>query len=223
MLGTLGCTKLLQRHFTSCEACQRDVGMYSPRYHKALQNSIIGRWPDITIWLLEKHIDAEFDINELYDDRTLLYKASYFGQNEVVSFLLARGADPCKRSPMAYEYPIHAAIQLGREDVIRILLQHTSASDQFKLRRHGGYTPLHNAVESKQPFRTKIAVLRLLLQKAPKGVGILELKADGGTSVLDLVRRASQNAGKEHEEILDEIEDFQDEEQSRGTRNRATP
>ncbi|KAF2824543.1 hypothetical protein CC86DRAFT_371842 [Ophiobolus disseminans] len=113
---------------------------------------------------------------------------------------------------MGYEYPIHAAIQLGREDVIRILLQHNSRAEQFKLRRCGGCTPLHNAVDSRQSTRTKIAVLRLLLAKAPKGIGVLELRDDEGTSVLDLARKQGQSAGVEYEEVLDEIEDFQDDE-----------
>lgn len=213
LTATFGCTHVLQRHIGTCARCQEDIAFFSDRYCKALQNSIIGRWTETTMWLLEKHCVADFKVNDLYQDQTLLYKASYFGQVEVINFLLEKGADPRQRSPIGYEYPLHIAIELGNEAVVRVLLQHASCHEQFKLRRNGGNTPLHNAVKSRQPNRTKLAVLKLLLNKAPTGIGIMEVEDDKGDSVVALARRLSEDGGRPHEKILDEIEDFCDEDQ----------
>lgn len=213
LLATLGCTHVLQQHVEDCSRCREDIASFSDRYCKALQNSIIGRWTETTMWLLEKHCDADFKVNDLYQDQTLLYKASYFGQVEVMNFLLEKGADPCRRSPIGYEYPLHVAVELGNEAVVRVLLQHASCHDQFKLRRNGGNTPLHNAIKGRQPIRTKLAVLKLLLKKAPTGVGIMEIQDDKGDSVVALARRLSEDGGRPYERILDEVEDFYDEDQ----------
>ncbi|KAH7382544.1 hypothetical protein DE146DRAFT_231539 [Phaeosphaeria sp. MPI-PUGE-AT-0046c] len=213
LLATLGCTHVLRRHVEDCSRCKEDIASFADRYCKALQNSIIGRWTDTTMWLLEKHCDADFQVNQLYQDQTLLYKASYFGQLEVMSFLLDKGADPSQRSPIGYEYPLHVAIELGNEAVVRVLLQHTSCHDQFKLRRNGGNTPLHNAVKSRQATRTKLGVLKLLLKKAPTGVGIMDIQDDKGDSVVTLARRLSEDGGRPYEKMLDEIEDFYEEDQ----------
>jgi hypothetical protein len=210
--ATLGCTSLLQRHVSECKTCQDDINTYSDQYCKALQNAIIGCYTATTMWLLEKHCEAGIDVNELYGDMTLLYKASYFGPTEVVTFLLEKGADPCKRSLRGYEYPLHTAIELGSEDVVRILLQQKNVEIQFRLQRNGGHSPLHCAVKSRQPARRKLAVLRLLLKKAPRGVGILDLKNNAGVSVLELARQVGDGGGRGDEDVLDEIEDFYDEE-----------
>ncbi|KAJ4375920.1 hypothetical protein N0V83_001198 [Neocucurbitaria cava] len=222
LLATLGGNNLLQRHLTECEPCQQDCSTYSTRYRKALQNTIIGRFTDITMWLLEKHVDWDVDINALYEDKTLLYKACYFGQKEVVAFLLTQNADPLKRSLIGYEYPLHAAIELGQVDIVRLLLQHPSASAQFRLPRAAqkskGYTPLHTAIKSRQPVRQKLAVLRLLLKNAPKGAGTLGLEDEAGVSVLALARQVGKDGGPGAEEIEDEIEDFDEDERNRGRR-----
>jgi hypothetical protein len=74
----------------------------------------------------------------------------------------------------------------------------------------GSYTPLHNAIESRQPARRKLAMLILQVDKAPKDAGLLDLKDDVGTSVLKLARKLGEEG--EQEDILDEIEDFHDNE-----------
>jgi hypothetical protein len=48
-----------------------------------------------------------------YDDRTMLYKTAYFRPTEVVAFLFTKGTDPCKRTTMDYEYPLHTTTELG--------------------------------------------------------------------------------------------------------------
>jgi hypothetical protein len=110
---------------------------------------------------------------------------------------------------------LHVAIELASEDVVRSLLQHTSANDQFRHQRNGGLTPLHNAVKSHQPIRRKLAVLKVLLKMAPNGVGILDVQNKDGVSVLDLAKQMGEGGDRENEEFLDEIEDFYDQEQER--------
>jgi hypothetical protein len=213
LLATLGCANLLQLHLAKCKACQQERTLFSEPFQQALRNSIISQWTATTMVLLENSSGAQFDINMLYGNRTLLYKASYFDQKEVVSFLLTHGADPCKRSPTGYEYPLHAAIQCGRVGIVKQLLQ-DGDHGQFQLRRSAkravGYTPLHTAIMSPHDIVTKFEILMVLLDKAPKGVGILAMEDNEGMSVIKMAREQGKESGSWSQELDDEIEDFYD-------------
>jgi ribosomal protein S5 len=72
-----------------------------------------------------------------------------------------------------------SAIQCGRVRIVKQLLE-DGDNGQFKLRRSAkravGYTPLHTAIMSPHDIVTKFEVLMVLLDKAPKGVGILAME-----------------------------------------------
>jgi hypothetical protein len=212
LLASTGCTDLLQSHMSTCEACQESCSSYDDNYRKALQNALISRWTDTAMMLLESNSNGSIGINALYGRRTLLYRACYFKQTEVITFLLSRGADPTVHSPSGYEYPLHAAIALAQEGIMSILLQHGDVEEQFRLQRKSktckGCTALHMALRSQQPREAKLEVLRWLLKKAPRGVGILDLQDQEGISVLDLANQMEQDGDSDDQDLAEEVLDF---------------
>ena len=78
---------------------------------------------------------------------TPLHRAAELGSVPVVQLLLAKGAD-LKATNNARETCIHKAVGAGHTEVAKILLAGGGADVNRKNKR--GYTPLHEAVESKQ-------------------------------------------------------------------------
>jgi hypothetical protein len=210
LLATMGCTHLLERHCQKCrnckDACSPEATQLEP-WLKSLQNAIISGWPQTVKWLLEVHCKKEIDaLNLLYKGQTLLYKASYYGYTDVVNFLLDNGANPCIHSNKLYEYPLHAAIATGNNDMVRTILdsQHTNKDESFKIsRRSDGYTAMHMATASGQDRFVKFEVLKTLLKHAPKGVGLLDIPDQQGESPLSLARGLKEDGA---EEIIAELE-----------------
>jgi hypothetical protein len=212
LLATLGCTNLLQRHLEDCLSCKDTCTEYTGEpgpYRKALQNAIISGWTDTAKWLLQTHCDG--DINSLYNDTTLLYKACYFGHKEVVTFLLAHGANPLVRCFRRYEYALHVAIELGHEEIVRELLKssHTNLENLLKTRRkRDGSTALHTAIKSLQSASRKIPVLTTLLSYAPKGIGLLEVLDEQGHSPVALAQKVQEEGFEAADDIEDELDVF---------------
>lgn len=220
LLSTMGCTSLLRRHLETCVECDEACKSGDPRlYRAALLNSIIGRHPDTSSFLLEHR--SQRDINELFDNTTPLYDASYFASSgeardrvqrmDLVRFLISRGADPAVHSRLGYEYPVHAAIALGNRPLIEELLK-PSASRAEQLmrlqRKRKGWTALHFAVESRRAHRGRLAVLRTLLHHVPRGLGLLGLLDDDGNTPMAL---AEKMGGEEGEDFVEAFEDFEEE------------
>jgi hypothetical protein len=59
-----------------------------------------------------------------------------------------------------------------------IFCTYTSCHDRLLLHRDGRNTPLHHTIKGRQPIRRKLAMLKLLLEKAPTGVRIIEIEDD---------------------------------------------
>lgn len=233
LLATMGCTELLQRHLEGCKPCKK---MLDPivddkmpledsssltQYRAALQNAIMGSWTDTALFLLEQYPLG--DINTLFDQRTLLYHASYFAcetldlaesnkRMKCVSFLLSRGADPTVQSPFWWEYPLHVAIHNDNKNLMKSLFQNATpaqAEAMFKVRRRRkGWTALHFAVtHDRRAGRPQI--LENLLEFAPKNVGLLDMRDEDGKTPLDLAKQA----GADSKKLAEHLEDFKMEEE----------
>lgn len=155
--------------------------------------------------------------------KTLLYEACYFTDTEnnndgILDFLLTRGADPTISSPAGgYEYPLHAAIALGRVDHVEKLLSHAgrSRSGVYKLltlrpsqRLAKGDTALHFAARVKRNVTQKVQVLGALTKVAPLGKGLLMEKDGNGRDVLDVAQAAVTKGVYGAEKILEVLNDF---------------
>lgn len=212
LLATLGCTNLLQHHLKNCSACTDACAEYNNEpglYGKALHNAIISGWTTTAKWMLQTHCGG--DINALYNDSTLLYKACYFGHRDVAAFLLANGASATTQCFQYYEYALHCAIELGHEHIVKELLQsqHTVTHDLLKVCREAdGYTPFHTAVGSYQPRDRKLPVLMALIRYAPKGTGLLEIVDLQGDTPVTLARRLKEEGEHGADEIEEELEYF---------------
>ncbi|CEJ90691.1 hypothetical protein VHEMI06456 [[Torrubiella] hemipterigena] len=229
LLATMGCTELLQRHLAGCKPCKKMLNPVSKdqepsqqniksmeHYRAALQNAIMGSWTETALFLLEHYPLG--DINTLFDDRTLLYHASYFAcetddpaesasRMKCVSFLLARGADAAVQSPFWWEYPLHIAIRNDSKSLMKILLQGATpaqAEAMFKARRTiGGRTALHFAIAC-DDNSARLETLEALLEFAPRNVGLLDIRDDDGHTVMELAR----DAGEDAKQLLEHLEDF---------------
>jgi len=214
LFASTGCTELLKRHLVGCSVCQKACSPFDERYSDAVHNALIGRWTETAMFLLNlpNNISVGIDVRHK-DGMTLLYRAVFFGQTEIVHFLLAHNADPLAHCLTEdSEYALHLAIDLAAKDMVTILLQHGQTEEQFLLRRQScdcpGSTALHRALMSEQSTNDKLTTLTLLLEMAPTGIGVLELQDDKGVSVRAMAEQMVTDGCPDAEDLLELINDF---------------
>ncbi|KAH7320655.1 hypothetical protein B0I35DRAFT_510509 [Stachybotrys elegans] len=203
MLATMGCTDLLRVHMSKCRVCKKacSIDEGDPiQYKTAVKNALIGKWTEAASFLLDLNYNGNIDA--LVNGQTLLYGACYFRDVEVVKYLLSRGSDASISCDTAYEFPLHAAIALGFEDIIKLLLEADSekTGQLFKMPRYDdNWTALHFAVDSGRSAYERTRILKVLLKLAPRGVGLLDIEDVDGYTPLEL---ASQTGIGSIEEVL---------------------
>lgn len=222
LLATMGCTALLRSHIQNCVDCKSACASYNTKadhYGTALSNALIMRWTDTASYLIREH--CQDDINRRSDvGRTPLYTACYFKHEEIVEFLLARGADASLHSSSPYEYPLHAAIAKGYTKLIAMLLRTRDAKTEELLRlrkrypgnrsrKSQGWTALHFAVASEQFPAVKKKVLNTILEFAPRGVGLLDMKDNDGNTPLELAVLVGEENDEDVDDLLDMLEGFE--------------
>jgi ankyrin repeat protein len=207
MLATMGCTDLLRVHMNKCKVCKKacSIDEGDPiQYKTAIKNALIGKWTEAASFLLDLNYNTNIDA--LVNGQTLLYGACYFRDVEMVKYLLSRGSDASISCDTDYEFPLHVAIALGFDDIIKILLVPGSENTErlFKIPRYDdGWTALHFAVESGRSAYERTRILKVLLKLAPRGAGLLDIKDVDGHTPLDL---ASQSGVESIEEVLLDFE-----------------
>jgi uncharacterized protein len=122
---------------------------------------------------------ADPDLSELRsgDGFTALHLAAFFGQDDAVRLLLARGADPDARGTgWMTGTPLNAAASARHATVVALLLEAGADPDAAQ---RGGWTPLHSAAHNGDP-RT----VELLLAHGADPAAM----DDDGRSVADMAR-----------------------------------
>jgi uncharacterized protein len=109
--------------------------------------------------------------------------AAFYGREQAVAALLARGADPnaTARNPMKVR-ALHAAAASGSVSIARRLVE---AGADVDAPQEGGFTPLHEASSSGQ-----LELARLLLEHGAN----VEARADDGRTALDMAREKNRDA-----------------------------
>ncbi|KAF6803469.1 nacht and ankyrin domain protein [Colletotrichum sojae] len=194
LLATMGCTTLFQRHLDTCAVCRDACTKYDDKkdvFGSALSNSLIAKRTDTARLLLDVHCNG--DVNAPSPDgRTLLYQACYLNHEEIVEFLLKRGADATLPSSRLYEYLLHAAIAKGYTRIIELLLRHLDeeeVEDLLKLpRENSGWTAIHFVMACGRPVSDRKRILNTMLEFAPRGVKLLETRDDNGLTPAELAR-----------------------------------
>ena len=121
----------------------------------ARHNSKVQEWGQAAYWecatkghikLMEFMLNCGIQVNErvdvpenLHEKRTLLHRASYFGQFEVVKLIVNRGADINIRDAKN-NTALHLAAESGSVDIIKLLLDKGMS---VNLTNTHGFTPLH--------------------------------------------------------------------------------
>ena len=101
--------------------------------------------------------------------------ATHFGNEDVVRFLLAKGADVNIQSQNGYNvYPLHAAITSGFENIAKMLIE---AGAEVNVLQASRVSPLHIASQN-----GNIELIILLLEHG----ALVEIKNDMGKTASDL-------------------------------------
>ncbi len=109
------------------------------------------------------------------DGFTALGLASFFGNTNIVHFLLANGANPDLASKNDFHVsPIHSACAISNYDIVEILIK---SGANVNARQMQGVTPLHSAAHNGQ---TKIA--KLLIESGAD----INAKTDKGQTPLSM-------------------------------------
>ncbi|KAJ6787228.1 hypothetical protein PWT90_07012 [Aphanocladium album] len=196
-------------------------------YDTALASAIMGFHVDTILYLLSCY---RGDINARFRGQKMLYQTSYFAVStwnpeeareriKCVEMLLSRGADASTVSYSPYEYPLHVAIRMANQDLLRTLLQDASPERRLAMftatncADQGQRTAHHLAVADRCRARAKLVpVLEELLRWAPKNKGLLGLPDGSGKTPLELAREAEESSAK----LVDRLEGFQvDEEEAK--------
>ena len=120
---------------------------------------------------------------------TALGIASYFGHEEIVRYLLLKGADPNLPSNNGYRvYPLHSAISSNYEGVAKMLVE---AGAEVNVAQASLITPLHSAAQN-----GNIEMLILLLEQGAQ----VQMQTEHGETPADLARARGH---KEIAKILD--------------------
>ncbi|MGK6353253.1 ankyrin repeat domain-containing protein [Parapedobacter sp. DT-150] len=132
--------------------------------------------------MIEDHPDS---LDEVSDHGfTPLGMATHFGHEDIVRFLLAKGADPNIQSQNGYSvYPLHAAIGSGFDGIAKMLIEAGAEVNVFQASRT---SPLHVASQN-----GNIDLIILLLENG----ALVDIKNDMGKTAADLA------AEKGHAEI----------------------
>jgi ankyrin repeat protein len=127
--------------------------------------------------------DADLTQRRSGDGFTALHLAAFFGQDEAVRLLLARGADPDARGTgWMTGTPLNAAASSGHATVVALLLD--AGADPDAVQR-GGWTPLHSAAHNGD---ARTVELLLAHGADPSAVD------DDGRSVGDMARESGDPA-----------------------------
>jgi ankyrin repeat protein len=140
--------------------------------------------------LIEKKLEDDPNlIQEFSDDGfTPLGLASYFGNEDVVRFLLLKGAEPNISSQNGYNvYPIHSAVASNYDMIAKMLLE---AGADVNVVQMSGATPLHSAAHN-----GNIELLIVLLEAGAN----VEAKMEDGKTPAD---KASEKGFVEIAKIL---------------------
>ncbi len=144
-----------------------------------------GRLDIVTHELFNKpaYIDSYSD-----DGFTPLGLAAYFNHEEVVKYLLSKGADVNLPSKNGYHvFPLHAAVAADSYEITEYLLE---AGAEVNVRQQSGATPLHSAAQN-----GNIGILILLLEKGAD----INFRTETGKLAADL---AAEKGFKDIAEIL---------------------
>jgi len=136
--------------------------------------------------MIEDHPEM---LNEVSDHGfTPLGIAAHFGNEDIVRFLLASGADPNIQSQNGYNvYPLHSAISAGFDNIAKMLIE---AGAEVNVVQSSRTTPLHLASQ-----QGNIDLIILLLEHGAN----VEVKNDMGLTASDL---AAEKGHREIAEIL---------------------
>jgi ankyrin repeat protein len=109
------------------------------------------------------------------DGFTPLGLACYFGNIEVVKYLLGHGADANKASSNSFKVaPIHSATATSDYDITALLLAHGA---DVNARQQSGVTPLHSAAHNGQ-----LKIVKLLIEHG----GQAKAKTEDGKTPADM-------------------------------------
>jgi len=88
--------------------------------------------------------DVQIDAPDAYG-ATALYKAAKAGHDDIVEFLLSKGADVNARTALSRSTPLHQAAKAGYTEIARQLIEHDA---DVNARDHHQDTPLCRAAEA---------------------------------------------------------------------------
>src|SRR5690606_14503779 len=108
---------------------------------------------------------------------TALGIAAHFGHEDIVRYLLLKGADPNLPSHNGYRvFPLHAAVSANYDIVAKMLVE---AGAEVNVLQTSNVSPLHHAAQN-----GNIEMLILLLEKGAH----VQIKNDTGQTPSDLAR-----------------------------------
>lgn len=130
----------------------------------------------------ERSLDAASPLDQYAADGfTPLGLAAYFGQQELVAWMIEQGADVNKPARNAMQVaPLHSAVARQNVELCRLLLEHGA---DVNARQARGVTPLHSAAHS-----GNAALIELLLAHGADP----SLAMDNGRRPADLAREAGK-------------------------------
>jgi ankyrin repeat protein len=124
-----------------------------------------------------------------HDGFTPVGLAAFFGHEDVVAFLVGKGADLRTHSYNAMHVaPLHSAVATNKLAIAALLLQHGA---DVNARQQSDWTPLHGAVHNKQA-----EMIRLLLEYGANpeavneaGVSVMTMAGESGDQgIMDLLK-----------------------------------
>ncbi len=126
------------------------------KYHRRdeLVNLLLGRGAVLNIWeasavgdldRVMELLDTDDTLADAHsaDGFTVLGLSAYFGHEQIVHNLLAKGANPNRAASNPLQAtPLHSAVAAGHMSIVRLLVE---AGAGVNLTQQQGFTPLHGA------------------------------------------------------------------------------